>query len=378
MFKTHSLKALAISLSVLLTLSSCATSNVGSGMATGPSAAQLQSLEGFPNNPAFWQASNSAIWDNLQHISLSQLKSAATQTSDPTNNGWISLAIISKQFSTNTPQLVTEIMNWQAQHPSHPANSLIPDKNTLTSLQTQPTPKHIVLLLPLSGPLARSGQAVRNGFLSAYYQAPAEMKSHQNISFSDTNNTPVPALYQKAITEGADSVAGPLTKPNVQTLLQSGGFAVPTLALNYTDSWGSLPQNFYEFGLSPVDEAKQVAAHAKLAGHSRAIIIAPADEWGQRVVKSLSSEWKDAGGTIADTYYFTTGTNFEAGIASLLHVNPGDTKNNKPVDSIQRRQDFNAIFLLARPEAARQIVPIIRYYYADKIPIYSTSVVFAG
>ena len=44
----------------------------------------------------------------------------------------------------------------------------------------------------------------------------------------------------------------------------------------------------------------------------------------------------------------------------------------------QRRHDFDVIFLLAPPQSARQIVPLLRFYYVDKTAIFATSVVYAG
>ncbi len=44
----------------------------------------------------------------------------------------------------------------------------------------------------------------------------------------------------------------------------------------------------------------------------------------------------------------------------------------------QRRQDFDMIFLVAFPNTARQIVPLLKYYYAGNIPIYAPSVVYTG
>jgi len=54
------------------------------------------------------------------------------------------------------------------------------------------------------------------------------------------------------------------------------------------------------------------------------------------------------------------------------------TANNKTTLMQQRRQDFDVIFLLAPPASARQIMPLLRYYYADNIPVYSTSVIYSG
>ncbi len=366
-----------------LILPSCSSQHImGNPFGTASASSHAVMLQGFPTDPSFWQANSAVIWDNLQHIPLSQLQSGLGQVSDKTAQAWINLAIISKQYSTDTTQLTTQVIAWRAQNASHPANSLIPDDSTLTSLKTQNYPKHFALLLPLKGGLGSSGQAVRDGFLSAYYQAAPGIKNQQTVSFYDTSSTSnIAALYQKAIAEGADAVIGPLSKEEVQAVLQTGNFPVTTVALNYTDLWfGSLPQHFYEFGLSPVDETKQLADHAWQAGHKRAIIIAPQNDWGQRVSKTLTSEWQGLGGSVADTYYFSSQADLNQGIANLLHVNAAqhNKTNDKKTLEQERRQDFNVIFLLAHSNEARQIVPLLKFYYADNIPIYATSAVYSG
>jgi len=364
-------------------LTGCETTQnlLGSSASSSPTPAGDSApvnLQGFPNDPAFWQASTPTLWNKLQHVPLPELQSAAVSSSDPNIAAWLKLAILSKQYSTDTNQLVSQLIAWRTANPSHPANTLFPDNGTLSRLQNTKVPQHIALLLPLQGTLGDSGQAVRNGFLSAYYSS--TVQHQQTISFFDTTqNSSISALYQQAVSQGADSVVGPLTKEEVQQLIGQGKFPAPTLALNYTDVWfGSLPANFYEFGLSPTDEAKQLAEKSWQTGHKRALLIAPGDARGQRVVKSLTNNWQSLGGLVVDTFYFNDQTDLNAGIASLLHANPNNNRDTKIPAQQQRRQDFDIIFLLAPPQSARQIVPLLKYYYAANIPIYATSMVYSG
>src|SRR5205823_5983563 len=65
-------------------------------------------------------------------------------------------------------------------------------------------------------------------------------------------------------------------------------------------------------------------------------------------------------------------------IRQLLWVNTA-VVNNKAVPSAQkRRQDADMIFMIAPPEYARQIKPLLNYYYAGNLPIYATSHVYQG
>ncbi|MHB1948623.1 MAG: penicillin-binding protein activator [Gammaproteobacteria bacterium] len=332
---------------------------------------------------AFWEGSPHTLWDRLQHVSLKNLEIAAAQ-SDPTRAAWIKLAIINKRYSVNTSELVQQITAWRNENPKHPANSLFPNNGTLNALKTDSSPTHIAVLLPLEGSNAANGHAVRDGFLSAYYASLGKTHGKQTISFYDTSQNPaISALYQQAQTAGATLIVGPLLKDDVQALLKSSDFKVPTLALNYTDDEGALPANVYEFGLSQVDEAQQIAEKAWQKGLSHALLIAPQNAWGQRVSKTLISRWESLGGSMVDTFSYSAHMDFNPAIANLLHVNPqNDNKKkketNKTVLEQQRRQDFDVIFLLADPNSAREIVPLLKYYYVENIPIYATSSIYSG
>ena len=119
-------------------------------------------------------------------------------------------------------------------------------------------------------------------------------------------------------------------------------------------------------------------------GHSHALIIAPQNEWGQRLPKPLIARFKSLGSSITDSLYYTPTTNLSQSIATLLHI---DTKadrekmqndNTKKTLEQQRRQDFDVIFLIAQPPIARQIVPLLKYYYADNVPIFASSTIYTG
>ncbi len=75
-------------------------------------------------------------------------------------------------------------------------------------------------------------------------------------------------------------------------------------------------------------------------------------------------------------------TDFNSAIPALLHVNIEQARNRKNNNKAQleklRRQDFDVIFLLADPNNGRKIVPLLKYYYADNIPIYATSTINSG
>ena len=105
--------------------------------------------------------------------------------------------------------------------------------------------------------------------------------------------------------EGADLVIGPLDKARVQRLQSQATLTVPVLALNYGDERRTAPENFYQFGLAPEDEAIQVADQAWQEGYRRAMVLAPSTDWGRKVSDTFVRRWERQGGSITSKSLFT-------------------------------------------------------------------------
>ena len=258
-------------------------------------------------------------------------------------------------------------------------------KEGITTIFNQATPpKHVTLLLPLSDKLSASGQAIRNGFLTAHYYAKQHGQPIPEMDFIDTTQGNLQNLYQKAVASGADFIVGPLTKSEVTTFMSGNPPLVPILALNTVDNYLDHPlNNLYQFGLAPQDEAIQIANKIIRDGHKKVLVIAPASTWGANLVSVFKSNLTHLGGTIVDQLNYDKQTDFSSEISSLLKVNKTQTKQTssqiKKSDlASYRRQDFDAIFIIAKPEEARQINPLLKFYYAGDIPAYATSLIYSG
>jgi outer membrane PBP1 activator LpoA protein len=253
-----------------------------------------------------------------------------------------------------------------------------------------PAPKHIALLLPLTGPTAAQAQAISNGFVAAYYDSQnTAPTSHPlaTIKIYDTaSSSNVSLQYEQAIKDGADFVVGPLTKANVQLLLDKASIKVPTLALNYTLTEQSVPNKFYQFALSPENDAQAIAIRATNRGYHHAITLTPDGQWGANVVQAFNKQWLSQHGTIVTALAFTVDDGLNDSIASLLNADQSQARydnlrwmlKDKLIFTPRRRQDVDVIFLNALPTQAQQILPLLRYYYAGNIPVYATSQIYNG
>jgi len=247
-------------------------------------------------------------------------------------------------------------------------------------------PQKVALLVPLQGQYGPSGQAIRNGFLAAYFNDKQQNPNVPTVNVTDTSQGNVTSIYQQAVTSGASLVVGPLTKPEVQTLASSGSLAVPVLALNSLEGNQNAPGNMYFYSLSPRDEADQAAQKASQAGYHRVIIIAPASAWGQSLAQAFTNRWQAQGGQVVDNVAFTPKQNLSSAIGNVLHVDKSIVssqgfkkalKDKVPLDQM-RRQDFDVIFLVASPQQARLIKPLLKFYFAGNIPVYATSAIYSG
>lgn len=246
--------------------------------------------------------------------------------------------------------------------------------------ELQESPRQMAILLPLTGSLAGPGNAVRDGFMAAHH---ASMVSHDiSVRIYDTASASADVLYQQAVADGAEYVVGPLLKNDVAKVANLY-HPIPTLLLNDSDH---VSNNAYRFGLSPANEASQVAVKAYKNGLRRALIIAPTGAWGDEVVAGFLTQWQRDGAYMADKFSYNDSTDLNQALRTFLHVSEKEARQKQfkavvgqEVSHIpKRRQDFDMIFLLAYPSKARQIMPLLRYYFAGDVPVFATSAVYAG
>ncbi len=253
-------------------------------------------------------------------------------------------------------------------------------------------PKHIAILLPLTGQYEKAAHAIRDGFLAAWYN---ELDSKPKIAIYDANALDIESIYRQAVNNGADFIVDPLEKKAVDTLLQSDSANITTLALNHAEESSQefnlrntqqLPK-LIQFGLSPEDEARQIAERAIFDGHNKALVITPNSDWGLRLAEAFSSSWNALGGKVLEyVSYEPRAKDYSTPTKKLLNIDSSQLRGNKLRQKLNRnlrteprlREDADMIFMAAVPLSARQIVPQFRFYQATGIPVYSSSHAYSG
>lgn len=333
-----------------------------------------------------------AIWESLSRLPDAVLANMRTAPPPDVFSGWLELVETTRALRDTPPQLDIALAIWRERYPGHPA---IPDFLDALQGRTQEITREITqslspegqvaALLPLTGPLAEAGQAVRDGLLAAHFQARGV--ASPRLRFYDTGSgvERVWRLYQQAINEGAQQVIGPLSKEAVMALAGAGTLSVPVLALNNLPDDKPVPALLYQFSLSPEDEAEQVAERAWEDGHRRALALVPENALGRRVLQAFMQHWQALGGTLLDVRSYGDDQNtYSDSVIGLLKLEASTQRHQeltrllgqKPNFVPRVRQDADFVLLVGQPEQARQLRPLLRFHHAAQLPVYATSQVY--
>lgn len=351
------------------------------------SARERMFLSGVLEDEMYLQ-NHQAIWASLMLADETELTELSTKTSTPMFKGWLELALIVKQTQLDIDRQLSALRKWQVKYNNHPAAKELPGDLAQLEDYVQSKAKNIALMLPLSGKLATTGKALRDGLMAAYYQALQAGASVPEIKIYDTATTnDFWALYKQAIFDGNELVIGPLNKSNVERLQQESRLPVPTLALNYgvRDAQEN-PEQLFQFGLAVEDEAELAALYARQQGYQNAVALMPKGAWGERVFKRFSETWSAQGGQLVEAQFFTGKGDYNKVISRLFAVDDSERRARElrkqlgtPLESqARRRNDVDFIFVAALPQQARQIKPTLAFNFAKDIPMVATSQIYSG
>lgn len=334
-----------------------------------------------------YDANHEAIWQTLLRADASQLEHRLRTEQSTNYYAWLQLALIMKQNQLDMDKQLAALRVWKERFATHPAALKLPGSLDKLEIYVREQPKNIALMLPLTGKLASTGIAVRDGFLAAYYQSQSNGTQLPVIQVIDTNSGDFLTLYDNAISNGAELIIGPIQKNLVEQLQAKPSLPVPTLALNYGQRDRSEnPSGLVQFGLAAEDEAAQVAAYARQQGYKHAVVLVPDGNWGDRVYEEFANNWQSQGGTVLTRKSFTGKGDYNSAISSMLNVDKSEGRKNRLERQLnikleglpRRRDDVDFIFVASLPDQARQIKPTLAYNYADNVPVLTTSHLYEG
>jgi outer membrane PBP1 activator LpoA protein len=303
---------------------------------------------------------------------------------NPVIRGWLELGPLAAEAARNPTMATADLTAWLSGHPDHPAVPVV--RTELLGEQAQPlaAQAHVALLLPISGAAGPLAASVRDGFLTAYYQTPLQQRPVVRV-YDTGGDSSIADIIAAATQGGADIIVGPLTRQAVVAAAQDRAQRPPLLALNFLPDGQQPPPLFFQYALSPVEEARLAARRVLSDGHHLGIAIVPAGDWGSRVLAAFTQQLESGGGTVlASTMIDLSQSDYSDAIQQVLRIDQSRDRLQR-LESLlgtrlefvpRRRDDIQFIFAPAPAAAERLLQPQLRFYYAAGIPAYATSDAF--
>ena len=348
------------------------------------------------------QETNDRIWDLLSR-SPAMLVEAQVAGSTGNAHGWWQLkAAMLAGFSVAQQRQL--LKQWRQQWPEHPASRRLPA--ALQALRDdRGRPRHVALVLPLSGPLARAGRAVRDGFISAYLhsaggpagaQAQPESRSQLpqpgpadspqtparfTISVYDSAAEPLPRLLEQALLQGADLIVGPLAKQRVEQI-NALNPAIPVVTLNYLDTHSVASSSLLQLGLAIEDEADNMVSRLLLDNVERVLVFHSYQDWSRRAAQRVRDNWPFP---LAEQSFTDIRTITES-VGQAMDVQASVARRDELAQALgteleflpRARQDVEAIVALVDTLEAQALAPALRFHFAQGVPVYATSQTLRG
>ena len=316
-----------------------------------------------------------AIWHYLRLTPAAQLSD-----SRPLNTalaGWWRLANIMHTLHSDHEQRQQALQQWQRSYPQHLAAALVEQwlANPLPAL------KQLSVLLPLSGPYAEQGIAIRDGLLMATQAQAVELQ------FIDTHTTTIDQQQAQIISSDSQHIIGPLLKTTVAAWKAQPLPGVWQILLNETAQLDNQvsPPTQVEFALSPEDESRQAADYLASFTQQRPLVLAAQTRNSERLVNAFQQQLAQHAISQAELGWYAARDEMQSVVERKLGVTASAERIREVkiaagkiiVDEQQRsRADLSAIYLPGNLAQVRLLKPFIDVNlspFAEPVKVYASS-----
>jgi outer membrane PBP1 activator LpoA protein len=310
------------------------------------------------------------IIDALQTFEPSILAKAEAESPDEPVQAYVKAARLVQNHALTPVAFAAQSAQLHSAYPQWISRSTSATQN----------PQNIAILLPLQGPLADSAQSILQGVLATYYTEHAGNTEAPRLYIEDTSMNGFEATLAATLAKRPiDYVIGPLEKSAVQALTPPPE-STTIVALNKPDNLQTGVKYLY---LSPHEETQAIADKLHHRGYHHALVITTDDRWQQKIAEVFTESWQAQGGTIEQTT-LDQSRSFSASLKHAFSIDKSEARAQDLAKLINenfkfipvRRHDIDMIFLAANPADARQIKPLLKYYFAGDIPVYAISTLY--
>ncbi|WP_245595733.1 penicillin-binding protein activator [Marinomonas ushuaiensis] len=317
------------------------------------------------------------LWLAIQNLTQNE-EDEFYQQNRPLLNGWLTISDILRDQSLSIEQQLATFEKWQQENPDHPAASSPPQDYQIMASLGEMAPQKIALMLPMNGNLGRASQAIIDGFFANFYNQKEARPQVFIINIDDYDN--VKNALDAANEKQPDIIIGPLQKNNVAQVSRLN-LPYPVIALNQLDI-NQHQKNLFHFSLNAEDEIQELINFAKQKGATNAAILSTQDTWALKQSDEFrAAAEKENVNITSNQSYANTPRGRQDAIQKLLLVDESYARKKlieqwtrTKVESIARsREDLDYVYYIGKLNDAKQIRPLIDFYFAEKIPMLASS-----
>lgn len=275
--------------------------------------------------------------------------------------------------------------------PTHAVGTLLTDSSGQLRAEGHVDPGKVALLLPLSGAFATAGNAVRDGFFSAWFAAQLPWLGDVQVFDTGSDASGMPNAVAAAIAAGATTLVGPIERSQVDWLFANLPPKVRVLGLNHPDSSPIPPDAQFQFGLAPEVEAALAAERLYDTGVRRASVLVSQEDWAERAGRAFTAQFTAIGGRVIaqrsiapDAVKF--GDELDALVSTPKFVPDPDYQPRRDIDGnpvpgaakqrmlpVMPADAAEALFASIRTAQARMLMPQLRARGQDGLIVLATS-----
>lgn len=308
------------------------------------------------------------VWDVLTDWCIYRSDAQDATLSEPAK-GWWALGKIARD-AVSQSQRNLMFSDWRESHPDHLASMHPPEHFQLRARNAT----NIALLLPQSGPLSSAARAIRNGFLSTHLFH-LQTVGGVNVKVYDTEQSDILKLVDKAITEGADAIVGPLDKDRVRAVVQGDSLPVPTIALNRVANAPVNNARSLQLAIAVEDDVVQIVEKLNAMRARKVLLFIGGNYWSARAsvwLKSVMSPHMQ----IVDETVLNNLAEITEDTAEILYVGQSNRRHEALETKIgnleftpRRRHDVDAVVALVDHPEFASLTAALHYHFAGGLPL---------
>lgn len=268
------------------------------------------------------------------------------------------------------------------------ARHAIPDaaQHMTDAAARPPDPQGLVrvgLLLPLSGPSASLGEALRNAAMLSLFDL---ADPNFVLQFYDTKGTPDGATEAAAtaLAHGVDMILGPLFGHSVRAIApQARANGVPVVAFSTDTSVAG--DGVYVMGFLLRQQTRRITAFAVARNHPRIAVLAPATPAGQTVAQDMQRDAPSLGGLVTDVVFYDPASDASEEVKVLARYDTRRRALDVQRRRLEGREDdvgraalkrledldtlgglpFDAVLIAERGASLRSVASLLAFYDVD-------------